>query len=159
MKSRVFWVSVSIIILTATGCFMINGNYKTYVKAKIKDDKFLTIVGVIGAVGNGFSRYLWNLYFSKTGFKTTLLTILTLSIIVFSTIRFSVESKAAYLIEVFLINCCLGGILVSTPTSLLSIYGPTIGAMIYGVFWEFFGIANMLGYIYVSQLSNLNPGR
>lgn len=132
---------------------MINGNYKTYVKTKIRDDKFLTIVGVIGAVGNGGSRILWNLLFMKTGYKSVLLTMLTLSIAVFATIRFSTDNKAAYLVEVFLINCCLGGFLVSTPTSLLSIYGPTTGANIYGIFWENFGIANMLGYIFVSQLS------
>lgn len=68
---------------------MISGNYKTYVRKTIQDDQFLTIIGVIGAVGNGCSRFLWNLLFSKTGYKTVLLSILSIAITVFSTIRFT----------------------------------------------------------------------
>lgn len=130
-----------------------NGNFKTYVKNEIKDDQFLTIVGVIGGIGNGCSRILWNYLFSKTGYKTTLLTIFGLAILVYSTIRFTVHHKGLYLLEIFIINCCLGGFLVSTPTSALCLYGPTTGANIYGILWDIFGFSNLLGYIFVSQLS------
>jgi hypothetical protein len=47
----------------------------------------------------------------------------------------------------------LGGFLVSTPTSALCVYGPTTGANIYGILWDIFGFSNLLGYIFVSQLS------
>lgn len=114
---------------------MISGNYKTYVKQTIQDDQFLTTIGVVGAVGNGCSRFFWNLLFSKTGYKTVVLSVLTIAITVFSTIRFTVEIKEAYLIEVFLINICLGGFLVTTPTVLQYIYGQTTGANIYCFFW------------------------
>lgn len=134
---------------------MINGNYKTYVKKTIRDDEFLTLIGVIGAIGNGGSRFFWNLLFSKTGYKTVYLTVIALSICVYSTIRFTTSIKSAYLFEVFLINICLGGFLVTTPTSLQYIYGPTVGANIYVFFWETFAFANFLGYIYVSQLSKV----
>jgi hypothetical protein len=43
--------------LLPCGAFLINGNYKTYVKLTINDDYFLTIVGVLGGVANGCSRY------------------------------------------------------------------------------------------------------
>jgi hypothetical protein len=77
---------------------MINGNYKTYVKTKIHDDYFLTIIGVIGAVGNGGSRFFWNMLFMKTGYKTVILSVQTLSIMVFATIRFTTDYEQIYLI-------------------------------------------------------------
>jgi hypothetical protein len=52
------------VLLLPCGPFLINGNYKTYVKSAINDDYFLTIVGVIGSLANGCSRYyLTNLDF------------------------------------------------------------------------------------------------
>ncbi len=114
---------------------MISGNYKTYVKSTIQDDQFLTIIGVIGAVGNGCSRFIWNLFFSKTGYKTVLLTVLSIAVVVFSTIRFTTKHKEAYLVEIFMVNVCLGGFLVTTPTVSQYIYGQTTGANIYGFFW------------------------
>lgn len=77
---------------------MMSGNYKTYVKQTIQDDQFLTIIGVIGAVGNGCSRFFWNLLFNKTGYKTVILSLLTIAIIVFSTIRFTTLIQEAYLV-------------------------------------------------------------
>lgn len=144
-----------ILFFGTSGCFLINGNYKTYVKKTIQDDQFLTLIGVIGAIGNGGSRFFWNLLFSKTGYKTVIMSVLTIAICVFSTIRFTTSIKGAYLIEVFLINVCLGGFLVTTPTSLQYIYGSTTGANIYGFVWQNFAFANFLGYIYVSQLSKV----
>jgi len=120
----------------------------------IKDDEFLTLIGLFGGIGNGCSRFFWNLLFSKTGLKTVLLTVFTLSMIVFSTIRFTVEIKKAYLFEIFVIECCLGGLMVSTPTGLQSIYGPAIGSKIYGLYWETFSFSYLLAWIFVSQLTN-----
>jgi predicted MFS family arabinose efflux permease len=155
MKSRVFWISNLILLMSTAGVFLINSNYKTYVKAYIHDDKFLTIIGVIGGIGNGCSRFFWNLFFNKTGFKTVLLTIITLLMIVFATIRFTVTNQSAYLFEVFMINCCLGGFLVVTPTGLQTIYGHTTGSKIYAVYMVNFALANFIAWVYISQLSNV----
>lgn len=81
----------------SAGIFLVTSNYKTFVKTTITDDEFLTLIGVIGGIANGCSRIFWNLLFSKTGFKTVILTVFTLSMIVFATIRFTVEIKGAYL--------------------------------------------------------------
>lgn len=93
VKSKIFWLSNLILFFGSIGVFLITTNYKTYVKSTIHDDQFLTTIGVIGSVGNGCSRFFWNLYFNKTGYKTVLLTVLTLCAIVFATIRFTVEIK------------------------------------------------------------------
>ncbi len=42
-----------------------------------------------------------------------------------------------------------------TPTAALYIYGQQTGTNIYGIYWEVFGLANFVGYLYVSQLSKL----
>lgn len=122
-------------LLTACGLYLINGNYKTYVKSSINDDYFLTIVGAIGAVANGCSRFVWNIFFLKTGYKTVMLIILGASITVYSTIRFTVNLKEVYLIEVLVINFCIGGLLVTTPTVAQAIYGIRTGSNIYGFYW------------------------
>jgi len=155
MKSKIFWISNLILLMGSAGVFLINSNYKTYVKSTIQDDEFLTTIGVIGSVGNGCSRFFWNLLFNKTGYKTVLLTILTLCMIVFSTIRFTVDLKEVYLVEVFIVNCCLGGFLVSTPTASQSLYGHNTGSTIYGIYLEMFGAANLVSYLYVSLLSHV----
>lgn len=126
---------MAIVLLTACGLYLINGNYKTYVKKSINDDYFLTIVGAIGAVANGCSRFIWNIFFLKTGYKTVMLIILGASITVYSTIRFTVNIQALYLIEVLVINFCIGGLLVTTPTVAQAIYGIQTGSNIYGFYW------------------------
>lgn len=120
----------------------------------IPDDYFLTIIGVIGALGNGFSRLIWNIFFSKTGYKTVMLCVMIISIIVFSTIRFTVDKKAGYLIEVFLLNVCIGAYLVTTPTVVQAVFGQRTGSNIYGFYWIMFSLANFIQYAFVISLKN-----
>lgn len=133
--------------------FLLNGNYKTYVRSTINDDDFLTIVGVLGSVANGTSRFVWNVIFVKTGYRFVMLCIMTIAITVYSTIRFAVYSKAAYLTEIFLINLCLGGLLVTTPTVVQTIFGQKMGSNIYGFFWCVIATGNWLQFIFVEFLS------
>jgi hypothetical protein len=65
-------------MLVGCALYLLNGNYKTYVKKTINDDEFLTLVGVAGAIANGCSRFLWNLLFLKTGYKFVMLCIIGL---------------------------------------------------------------------------------
>lgn len=55
--AKVSWIEAVIIFFGACGPLLLNGNYKTYVKKVISNDEFLTIIGVMGSVANGFSRY------------------------------------------------------------------------------------------------------
>lgn len=152
-SSKVCWIEVLIVFFVATGLYLINGNYKTYVKKTINDDYFLTIIGAIGAVANGCSRFFWNIFFLKTGYKTVMLIIVTVAISVYSTIRFTINFKEIYLIEVVLINFCIGGLLVTTPTVVQAIYGQKTGSNIYGFYWEIVATGNFLQYLFVSNLS------
>jgi len=52
-------------------------------------------------------------------------------------------------------NCCLGGFLVSTPTAGQSLYGHNTGSSVFGINLEIFASANLIAYIYISQLSHV----
>jgi hypothetical protein len=86
-------------------------------------------------------------------YKTVTLLNLTISIIVYSTIRFTVEIPEAYLIEVFLANCCIGGLLVTAPTMAQALFGQRTGSNIYGFYFEVFAVANFLQFGFVQGLS------
>ena len=66
-SSKICWVQTAALFLGSCGVFLINGNYKTYVKNDISNDEFLTIIGVIGALGNGCSRYDPDLNLDSSG--------------------------------------------------------------------------------------------
>lgn len=135
---------------------MIAGNYKTYVKQEISDDRFLTTIGAVGAIGNGCSRFLWSVLFNKTGYKFSMLLNISLLLTILGTIRFTVlTSHTGYLFLIFLVNCCLGGFLVITPIFSQIVFGSTTGSNIYGFFWSTYSIANFIQYAYVSTLVEL----
>ena len=73
--------------------------------------------------------------FNYTGYKTVLSTNLMIQIVVYAIIRFTVINSGAYLFLVFLINCCLGGMLVMGPTVSQVIFGQKMGSNIYGFYW------------------------
>lgn len=153
--SFIFWKKILVLILSTCGVFLITGNYKTYVKEEIHDDKFLTLIGSIGAIGNGFSRFLWSVLFNKTGYKFVMVLNVCVCLIVLGTIRFSVlESPSAYLFLVFVINCCLGGFLVITPIFSQIAFGSETGSNIYGFFWCTYSLANFIQFGYVSGLTS-----
>ena len=91
--SKVFWMHIIIIVLGSCGNLFINTNYKLYAKDKIDSDSFLTLVGLIGSVGNGVSRFFWSSLFNRIGYKLIMTLMLLINIICLATIRFSVETK------------------------------------------------------------------
>jgi hypothetical protein len=36
-----------------------SSSYKSFAKKYIHDDKFLSLIGAIGSMGNGLSRFFW----------------------------------------------------------------------------------------------------
>lgn len=142
-----------LLISISTGLNFINGNYKTYVKYSIDDDEFLTLVGVLGLVMNGLSRFLWNILFLKTGYKFVLTCMIIIKVAVYSTIRFTVDSKPAYMTEFLFSNLALGGFMVTSTTGVHAIFGVKIGSKVNGFFWCSIALGNWIAYLMVSNLS------
>jgi hypothetical protein len=49
--------------------FLVSGNYKTFGKKYIHNDAYLTLIGAVGSMGNGFSRFVWATLLDKFDFK------------------------------------------------------------------------------------------
>ena len=79
---------------------------------------------------------------------------LFIQIIVYAVVRYSIKSNGAYLFLVFLVNCCLGGLLVMAPTTGQSIFGQKTGSNIYGFYWTVFAVANFLQYAFVAGIAD-----
>lgn len=75
------------------GNMIANGNYKTYVKADINDDKFLTLVGMIGSFGNGGGRFIWGIIYNFLGYRKCLIVVMIINIIIFGSIHSVVPIK------------------------------------------------------------------
>lgn len=72
---------------------MLNSNYKTYVKTEITDDAYLTLIGTIGSIGNGCTRFFWNMLFNVIGFRPVVAIIVVINIALFATIRYTVHIR------------------------------------------------------------------
>lgn len=89
-KSSLCWMLAAVVIFGSCGDLLLNGNYKTYVKKQITDDEFLTLIGTIGAIGNGCTRFFWNLLFNTIGFRPALAIIMCINIAMFASVNYTV---------------------------------------------------------------------
>lgn len=112
------------------------------------------MIGTVGSIGNALCRFLWNMCFNKIGYRKTLAIILTLNVLVFTTIRYTVHIRELYCFEIFLANSCLGGFLVLNITHSHIVFGIDVGSNLDLFYWSFFSFSNFIGYFYVSGLSD-----
>ena len=56
-------------------------NYKIYGIEEIADDTFLTLVGSIGSVCNGFSRAAWAMLMDRFGFRRIFLIMMIIQVL------------------------------------------------------------------------------
>ena len=137
------------------GMYLMNGNFKTYVKKTIDNDEFLTLIGGLAAIASGGCRIFWNMIFLRTGYRFVMCVMMGMATAVYASIQFSVSSESGYLIEIFVIHLCLGGFLVTTPTVVQIIFGQRTGSNIYGFFWCVISIGNWIHYFFVGHLEKL----
>ena len=97
--------------------------------------------------------FFWNFLFSRTGYRFVATLNLLIQIVVFSTIRFTVQNTTAYLFLILLNGIYIGGMIVRVPTFLHIVFGQNVGSNTYGMFWKVFGLANLLQYGYVSGVT------
>ena len=98
-------------------------------------------------------RFFWNLLFSRTGYRFVASLNMLIQIVIFSTIRFAVENTSAYMFLILLNGICMGGMIVGAPTFVHVVFGQNVGSNAYGMFWNTFGLANLLQYGYVSGVT------
>lgn len=144
------------IVLSSSYPYYIASNFKIYEQIDVPDEKFITIVGSIGAVVNGLSRGFWAALQDKVGFKIVYLSLLGIEIIVAFTFVAIHKTKVLYLIWVLLSFATLGGHFSIFPTVCAKIYGPTTGGKIYSVIFTAFATATLSNWILSKQTSSKN---
>mmetsp|Transcript_21833 Transcript_21833/g.21568 ORF Transcript_21833/g.21568 Transcript_21833/m.21568 type:complete len:216 (+) Transcript_21833:370-1017(+) len=65
---RLYYIWV-LILLSSSYPYFIAANFKTYEEIDLHDDRFITLVGSLGAVTNGLSRGVWATLQDLFGFK------------------------------------------------------------------------------------------
>ena len=105
-------------------------NYKEYGFLKIKDDKFLTLVGSLGAIFNGLGRLLMGVLFDKLSFKV-ISTLINLTLLVCSFLMPFIYDRYLYMIVVLLVYFVYGGCYSVYPTHTVRTIGSKLGSRYY----------------------------
>ncbi len=65
MKTREPYFLALLFMLSCTAICFLEGNYKNYGILHIKDDQFLTLIGSVSGIANGFSRIVKIFFFVR----------------------------------------------------------------------------------------------
>lgn len=132
---------------------MISVNYKSYVKEKIADDKYLTLVGSFGAIACGLSRILWGYFLEKQTFKAIYYTVCIVNAFLSFTVYYISGIKELYFAYVVLSYICYGGNLGIFPAVTSQIFGVRYGPQIYGILFYAFPVSNFIQYLLVNYIN------
>ena len=131
------------------GYFILN-QYKDIGERSIKDDYFLTIVGAVSAAWSGF-RFTWAFMMQKMSFKTVYGIMLVMQIAVTIAMYWSTNSRACYMICVWLAIWIQGGHFTILPTICVKLYEER-GSQVFTILFSSFGCASMTGVLIVLVL-------
>mmetsp|Transcript_15888 Transcript_15888/g.17630 ORF Transcript_15888/g.17630 Transcript_15888/m.17630 type:complete len:202 (+) Transcript_15888:510-1115(+) len=145
-------------VLSSSFPFYIASNFKSYETIDVPDERFISLVGSIGAVVNGLSRGVWSTLQDIFGFKIIYITLLVLEITVAFTFVTIHKIKALYFIWVLVAFATLGGHFSIFPTVCAKIYGTKMGGKIYTVLFIAFATGTLINWILSRQTSRGNIG-
>jgi len=123
---------------------MISLNYKSYAKGLIADDRFLTLVGAVGALACGFSRFLWGCFLDKSTFKAIFCCLGAISVVLAFSIPYIVKLQQYYILVIIVAYVCYGGLLGMFPAVSSLIFGVRYGPQIYGLLFFAFAASNFV---------------
>ena len=119
LKSREFWFLYILAVCYFFYGFYMMSAFKIFGSTKISDDKFLTIIGAVGALINGGMRIVWSSLLDYYPFKRVFGCLILLQLILIATVKWSVSNKWFYLINVSLSMMCEGAMVAVLPTMTL----------------------------------------
>ena len=122
---------------------MVSCNYKTYVK-HVMNDKYLTLLGAIGSLLCGMSRFLWTALMEKFSFRFLLWILLIVNSFLAFTIFYFSKIPFIYAIYVISSLVCYGGFLGIFPAIASKTFGVRYSSQIYGFLFYAFPLSNFL---------------
>jgi MFS family permease len=119
-----------------------------------QDVKLLKYLAISHSAANGFGRPLWGILFDKFGFKKLFITLNACSILASATIYFVPEHKVLLSIYVPFTGLLTAGVFSMMPSFVSKIFGLRLSSEIYGFNFMAFGVAGILGPIFIYIVNN-----
>ena len=123
MGSKIFWIFLIAVVLTASGLYFLNSNFKNL---RIKFEKnTLKQASILFAfnIANSLSRAVWAVAFYKIGFKFALIGITCANMLVFGSLQWILPYEKVYLIYFVLAGAALGGCMVAFFNFTILVFG------------------------------------
>lgn len=110
-------------------------------------DYELTLIGSIGVLGNGISRYIWGYLADKLPFKVLFSFINLLLLVSVFTIQLTSENIYLYGLVVLVAYVCIGGMFAVLPVFTVKIYGPKLFAKMYWMVFFGFTVGTVIRFL------------
>ena len=123
--------------------------YKTYGMRYINDDHFLTLVGSISSLFNGFFKFMWATLLDYYPFKRIYGFLICLEIGMIVAITYAVHNRYAFMMVSCLTYMCDGSLTSMIPAVTLSQFGLVRGPQVYGYMYSIFAMSCLLSIFFV----------
>eukprot|EP01039_Chlorochromonas_danica_P006476 gene6476-7141_t len=149
LRSSQFWLMWTMIICSATASLNTVAVYKQFAATStaLASDRYLALVGGLGALCNAVGRLLWGYCSDKAGFKSSYKTLTLIQAALLVAFPFSAASPIAFALNTFAFFFCLAGNLALMPPAAQRMFGPRAGTTIYGILYSAFAFASIVGGI------------
>ncbi|KAL4426279.1 hypothetical protein ABPG74_018696 [Tetrahymena malaccensis] len=143
-------------ILFFLGSFgtMIIGNYRPYGQQFISSDSFLTLVGTISGLLNGFSGLVWGPILKKINYKYIIYILLSINAIASFCYPSISQYQGFFFFFTALSIFTYGGIYCVFPIMVLNIYGNKMGTRMIGNFYQALTLCSLFQYIFLKYESD-----
>ena len=154
MKTKKFWFLWSMAALTTMGSLSTAGVYKSYgaLYSNLNDDAFLSMVGGLAALCNGFGRLFWGTVMDSFGFQYPFMILTAIQSVFLVLYSRLVYSRTLFTIATMAILFALGGTFSMMPSAVSMFFGAANGPAIYGVLFTAFAISSVTGQLGAKQL-------
>ena len=132
------------IIYFIVSCLLISSSITDFGNRNDFPQNTLYIIRILFDPINAITGLILGFLMDKYGFKIINIIISCIEIVASCTIYFSVESKAIFTIEAFLISCCLSCPFITMPPLYNKVFGKELALEIYGLSIIIFLILDIL---------------
>mmetsp|Transcript_36089 Transcript_36089/g.48823 ORF Transcript_36089/g.48823 Transcript_36089/m.48823 type:complete len:477 (-) Transcript_36089:284-1714(-) len=147
VSSRKFWTLWAMIICTSMPGLNIMNLYKKFAMGQeaLNNDKFLSLIGGLGAIFNGFGRIFWATLVDKFGFEKPYSALALVTSLLMFLMPMVTSNRKLFSIVICLIFFCTGGNFSMFPTINAATFGVVNAAQIYGVLFSAFACSAIGG--------------
>jgi MFS family permease len=122
-------------------------NYKEYGLNYINDDWFLSLIGSLGSICNGVSRFFWGNLLDCFSYRIICISMCFIALCSCISLIWSVHNQYLYMISVLSSYFVYGGLFSIYPTQTVRILGKVLGPRLYYMTFMGFSIGVVIQYL------------